>query len=159
MLDTKCAIRQVSNPGSIMAYKMLTPMVRIARVPGGHMPPRANNSSIQHRKHERLTPMRYRTQTALGLLIFSLASFARSADVISIWGGARGTMVLKSDGTVWTWGANFGGKLGIGDATMNRSLVPVEVHDAANVNYLNSISGIMGGELHNLALKADGTLW
>src|SRR5712671_545596 len=103
--------------------------------------------------------MKYWTQTAAGLLIFSVAWFAPGADVTSIWGGARGTIVLKSDGTVWTWGANFSSKLGIGDATTNRLLVPVEVHGAGNAGYLNSISAIMGGELHNLALKADGTLW
>src|SRR5437868_2306754 len=67
--------------------------------------------------------------------IFSFASQIHAADVVSIWGGARGTIVLKSDGTVWTWGANFGGKLGIGDATTNRSLVPVEVHGAGSSNF------------------------
>jgi hypothetical protein len=105
------------------------------------------------------TPMKCWTQTSAGLLIFSLASFAWSADVISIWCGARGTIVLKSDGTVWTWGANFSGKLGIGDATTNRSLVPVEAHGAGNAGYLNSISAIMGGELHDLALKTDPAMW
>ena len=85
---------------------------------------------------------------------------ASAADVVSVWGGARGTIVLKSDGTVWTWGANTpGGKLGIGDATTNRMLVPIEVHGIGNVDYLNSVIAIMGGETHNLALKSDGTLW
>jgi alpha-tubulin suppressor-like RCC1 family protein len=75
-------------------------------------------------------------------------------------GGARGTIILKSDGTVWTWGANSpGGKLGLGSAVTNRMLVPVEVHGAGNVDYLHSISAIMGGEVHNVALKSDGTVW
>jgi alpha-tubulin suppressor-like RCC1 family protein len=81
------------------------------------------------------------------------------ADVVSIWGGARGTIILKSDGTVWTWGANFNGKLGIGSIAPNRVLVPTEVHGIGNIDYLNSITAIMGGEIHNLALKSDGTLW
>ena len=37
------------------------------------------------------------------LLVLSL-SIALAAEVVSIWGGARGTIILKSDGTVWTWG-------------------------------------------------------
>src|SRR5437016_101418 len=92
-----------------------------------------------------------------GLLVLSL-SIAQAADVVSLWGGARGTIVLKSDGTVWTWGANFSGKLGL-NTTNGRSLVPVEVHGPTNIDYLHSIKDIMGGEVHNLALKSDGTLW
>ena len=44
---------------------------------------------------------------------------ADRADVVSIWGGAPGILLQKSDGTVWTWGANFGGKLGIGLPSTN----------------------------------------
>ena len=105
--------------------------------------------------------MKYRSQIAAGILFLSLAAIAHSADVISIWGGARGIIILKSDGTVWTWGANFNGKLGLGldPATLPRTTVPVEVHGPGNVSYLNSISAVMGGEVHNVALKSDGTVW
>ena len=105
--------------------------------------------------------MKYRMQITAGLLFFSLALVARSADVVSIWGGARGTIILKSDGTVWTWGGNFYGKLGIGvdPTTLSHMTVPVEVHGTGNVGYLNSVSAIMGGEMHNVALKSDGTVW
>ena len=98
---------------------------------------------------------------ALGVLFVALALSVSGADVVSIWGGARGTIVLKSDGTVWTWGANFGGKLGVGMSSTNlgRVLVPVEVHGPGDVGYLNSIRAIMGGEVHNVALKSDGTVW
>jgi len=105
--------------------------------------------------------MKICTQITIGLALVALASVARGADVVSIWGGARGTIILKSDGTVWTWGANFDGKLGIGidPYSLSRSMVPVEVHGPGNVGYLNSISAIMGGEIHNVALKANGTVW
>jgi alpha-tubulin suppressor-like RCC1 family protein len=79
-------------------------------------------------------------------------------DVISLWGGARGTIILKSDGTVWTWGTGGFGKLGI-NTTKGKSLVPVEVHGASNMDYLHSVIAVMGGETHNLALQTDGTLW
>ena len=98
---------------------------------------------------------------AVGVLIFLMPLLAFGADVVSIWGGARGTVVKKSDGTVWTWGANFGGKLGIGvdSATVGRVLIPNEVHGPGDVSFLNSVSAIMGGEVHNVALKSDGTVW
>jgi alpha-tubulin suppressor-like RCC1 family protein len=100
-------------------------------------------------------------RTYFAVSVFALVSLAHGADVVSIWGGARGTTVLKSDGTVWTWGANFNGKLGVGidPNTLPRALVPGEVHGPGNVGYLNSITTIMGGEFHNLALKSDGTVW
>ncbi len=90
---------------------------------------------------------------------FALISFARGADVVSIWGGARGTIILKSDGTVWTWGANFFGKLGIGDINPVRTATPVEVDGTGNISNLNSVKAIMGCEMHNVALKSDGTVW
>ena len=88
-----------------------------------------------------------------------MVSLARGTEVISIWGGARGTIGLKSDGTVWTWGVNGFGKLGIGETNTVRVSVPVEVRDSGNVSYLNSIQAIMGCETHNVALKSDGTVW
>ncbi len=104
--------------------------------------------------------MKCRTQAVVGVLALAMPLVAFSADVVSIWGGARGTVVRKSDGTVWTWGANFGGKLGVGLSmtNVNRLLVPTEVHGPGDVGFLNSISAIMGGEVHNVALKSDGTV-
>jgi alpha-tubulin suppressor-like RCC1 family protein len=75
-------------------------------------------------------------RTCLAVLVFAGLFLAHGADVVSIWGGARGTIVLKSDGTVWTWGANFYGKLGIGNTNPVLMSVPVEVNGAGNVSYL-----------------------
>jgi alpha-tubulin suppressor-like RCC1 family protein len=38
-------------------------------------------------------------------------------------------------------------------------LVPTEVHGAGDVGFLDSVIAIMGGEVHNVAFKADGTVW
>jgi alpha-tubulin suppressor-like RCC1 family protein len=98
-------------------------------------------------------------RTCFAVSAFASFSLAHGADVVSIWGGARGTIILKSDGTVWTWGANFDGKLGIGETNTVRSSVPVEVHGSGNVGYLNSVKAVMGCEEHDVALKSDGTVW
>ncbi len=104
-----------------------------------------------------------KNQQLISVLIaqFFISAFSliRAADVVSVWGGARGTIILKSDGTVWTWGANFNGKLGIGETNDVRELTPVEVHGPGNVGLFNSVKAVMGGEIHNVALKSDGTVW
>jgi alpha-tubulin suppressor-like RCC1 family protein len=102
--------------------------------------------------------MKIKSLAVICLLLFSLLSIARAADVVSLWGGARGTIILKSDGTVWTWGSGGFGKLG-NNTTTGRSLVPVEVHGVSNIDYLHSVMAIMGGETHSMALTYDGTLW
>jgi alpha-tubulin suppressor-like RCC1 family protein len=85
--------------------------------------------------------------------------------VISIWGGARDTIALKSDGTVWTWGMNSCSVLGtgpcgkLGDGTEISRTTPVQVHGPGNAGYLTSVTAIMGGEHDNYALKSDGTVW
>jgi len=93
-------------------------------------------------------------RAVVGLLFVSQLSIALAADVISLWGGARGSIILKSDGTVWTWGTGGFGKLGI-NAFTGRSLVPVEVHGATNIDYLHSVMAVMGCETHNLARVAN----
>src|SRR5215831_19000416 len=101
---------------------------------------------------------RFRRLTTAWLVI-TLSPTAFAADVISVWGGARATVVLKSDGTVWTWGGNTAGKLGIGNTNPVRMDVPVEVHGPGNAGYLNLVKTVMGCETHNVALKGDGTVW
>lgn len=58
---------------------------------------------------------------------------------------------VRTDGTLWTWGRNNYGQLGLGD-TSNRSS-PVQVGS------LTSWSKVVGGARSMGALKTDGTLW
>ncbi|MCE9623173.1 MAG: RCC1 repeat-containing protein [Actinomycetia bacterium] len=75
------------------------------------------------------------------------------ADVTAVASGSEHSLALKSDGSLWTFGANRYGQLGSatnsGTATPNPN--PAQV--------LVGVIAIAGGERHTLALKADGTLW
>ena len=53
--------------------------------------------------------------------------------------------------SLWSWGYNLYGQLGVGDVTHRSS--PVQV------GTLTTWSGVSGGGFHSLALKTDGTLW
>jgi alpha-tubulin suppressor-like RCC1 family protein len=86
-------------------------------------------------------------------LSFAKVSFLLndSTKVAQIAAGAYHTVVLKKDGTIWTWGRNEEGQLG--DGTTVSRYYPVQVGKD------NNWRSIAAGSYHTLALKADGTLW
>ncbi|OLF07598.1 hypothetical protein BLA60_27180 [Actinophytocola xinjiangensis] len=66
---------------------------------------------------------------------------------------------LRSDGTVWSWGANWSGQLGNGAPCVPatgqgcRSRVPVPVSG------LTEVADLAGGGVNGYALRTDGTAW
>jgi alpha-tubulin suppressor-like RCC1 family protein len=77
--------------------------------------------------------------------------------IVAISGGYEHTIARKSDGTVWSWGANSAGQLGDGTGT-NRN-VPVQVLGPGSVGYLTRVVAVSGCGSHTVALKTDGTVW
>ena len=78
-------------------------------------------------------------------------------DITEISGGGFHSLALKSDGTVWAWGSEALGSLGIG--TYGIRSTPVQVHDADNIDFLTGVTAISAGLYHSLALGSDGTVW
>jgi alpha-tubulin suppressor-like RCC1 family protein len=67
-------------------------------------------------------------------------------------GGNRGfSLVTKTDGTLWSWGVNTDGRLGLGNTTAYSS--PVQV------GALTTWSAVGAGGFQSIAAKTDGTLW
>lgn len=60
-------------------------------------------------------------------------------------------LALKSDGTLWAWGQNSSGQLGLGDTTARST--PTQVGANTNWKYISSGAGASYG------IKKDGTLW
>ncbi|TEB08065.1 Regulator of chromosome condensation (RCC1) repeat protein [Pelotomaculum schinkii] len=71
--------------------------------------------------------------------------------VQAIAAGDGFSLALKNDGTVWAWGKNSYGQLGIG-AGGSRTV-------AEQVYGLTDVQAIAAGKEHALALKNDGTVW
>jgi len=69
----------------------------------------------------------------------------------TISGGGAHSASIKSDGTLWTWGYNGVGQLGIGSN--------VDKHIPTEVGIANNWKTISGGAAHTLATKTNGTLW
>lgn len=74
-----------------------------------------------------------------------------------IYSSSRGgyTAAIKTDGTLWMWGRNSDGQLGIG--THEHSNVPVKVMD--NVAAVSCAGGMYSGNGHTAVVKTDGTVW
>ena len=64
--------------------------------------------------------------------------------------GASHSLALKEDGSVWGWGHNIGGQLGLGD-TVNRA-----IPEQAGVTIAARIAG---GNGHTIVAEEDGTVW
>jgi alpha-tubulin suppressor-like RCC1 family protein len=71
--------------------------------------------------------------------------------VVAVAAGLDHSLALKSDGTVWAWGANGNGQLGNGTNTPH--LTPAQVPG------LSGVVSIDAGFWGSLAIKSDGTVW
>ena len=78
--------------------------------------------------------------------------------VISVAGGAAHSMALKSDGSVWAWGQNGPGQLGLG-LFGPRVLKASQVLNETGTAPLANIVSIGAGFKHSLAVGSDGTPW
>ena len=73
-------------------------------------------------------------------------------NVLTIAAGYNHSVVVRKDGTVWSWGTNTSGQLGIG-TTSARSYNPVQANSITNAVTVSASYG------HTLALASDGTVW
>jgi alpha-tubulin suppressor-like RCC1 family protein len=85
-----------------------------------------------------------------------IASTTFLTGVIAIAAGDNFCAALRSDGTVWTWGINSSGQLGIGSTTTQKYAVQAKLSGGTP---LSGIADIACGSAHALALKTDGTVW
>jgi alpha-tubulin suppressor-like RCC1 family protein len=100
--------------------------------------------------------MNTRGQLGLGYYtntqILNLSRSWNSSVWTSVGGGLNRILATKNDGTLWAWGNNNSGALGLGNTTTRSS--PVQVGTDTNWAFAATEAGG-----HTLALKTTGTLW
>ena len=69
--------------------------------------------------------------------------------------GDRNNCAIGADHTVYTWGRNYNGQLGIGTADQNPHPLPVALPRFGN----GYVTMVQTPDWHSLALQSDGTLW
>jgi len=70
---------------------------------------------------------------------------------VCVTAGVFFSLGIKEDGTLWSWGFNSQGQLGIGST--------VDVSAPTQVGTDDAWVAVSAGFLHSLGLKADGSLW
>ncbi|MBL0013735.1 MAG: T9SS type A sorting domain-containing protein [Flavobacterium sp.] len=87
--------------------------------------------------------------TLITLLFISVALQAQCWS--SYDSGIGYTISLKSDGSLWAWGYNFYGQLGVGNN--------VDQYFITRVGTDSNWESVEAGETDTFAIKSDGTLW
>jgi alpha-tubulin suppressor-like RCC1 family protein len=72
-----------------------------------------------------------------------------SSGVSSVALGGDHTCAVKTDGSLWCWGSNWNGQVGVGP--VGNVFSPVEV--------MQDVLTVSAGSYHTCAIKIDGTLW
>lgn len=61
-------------------------------------------------------------------------------------------MVIKTDDTLWSWGWNYNGELGIGNKSgEDPNTIPMKI--------LDNVKSVSATVQHTVAVKKDHTLW
>lgn len=90
------------------------------------------------------------TGTVLGQVL-GVAKVSGLTGVVAISAGGSHALAVKSDGTVWAWGNNGQGQLGV--AGVGTKTLPVQVP------MMFGIASVSAGGSHSLAWARDGSLW
>ena len=81
-----------------------------------------------------------------------VTTFAGGTDWKQVSTGNHHTAAIKTDGSLWIWGANSSGQLGINTATLTST--PVTTFAGGN-----TWKSVACGSFHTAAIKTDGSLW
>ena len=73
--------------------------------------------------------------------------------VVAIAAGSFHSLALKSDGTVWAWGRNSAGQLGVGSYWDTSTPTPLQVIGLSDVVRIAAVGST------SFAMKADGSVW
>jgi len=85
------------------------------------------------------------------LLLLLVLTSERLAHAQQVEAGSYHTLSLHVDGSLWAWGYNANGQLGLGTTTSQ--LAPTQVGTGT------TWAGVSAGQICSLAIRTDGTLW
>jgi alpha-tubulin suppressor-like RCC1 family protein len=81
------------------------------------------------------------------------------SNIISVSGGDGHSSALAADGTVWKWGLNDLGELGDGTTNAVANPFPAKILVDTYGNGFSNVVMVSARDYHNIAVKADGSVW
>ena len=141
----------LSNITDYSSPKQVGSLTTWANITGG-----GNQFVISTKTDGTLWSWGFGTTGSLGLGNTTGYSSPKQVGALTTWlnvaaGYSGQVLATKTDGTLWAWGYNAQGQLGLGNTTSRSS--PVQV------GALTNWSLVAAGGNSSLALKTDGTLW
>ena len=80
-------------------------------------------------------------------------------NILIVSGGDDHSSALAADGTVWKWGQNDVGELGNGTTNAVANPVPAKILADKFSNSFSNLVMVSARDYHNIAVKADGSVW
>lgn len=87
----------------------------------------------------------------LGFCLVASSEAAETLSTLQVVAGESHGLAVRSDGTVWAWGTNRIGELGLGNVSFLLS--------PKRVTSLSNATAIAAGPLHSLAVQSNGLVW
>ena len=89
---------------------------------------------------------------AIGMFILKIKRNENTVAVPMVAAGDDFSIALRADGTVWSWGKNDKGQLGLGNGITNQDR-PVQIKNLSNITYITA------GQYHAGAIDKDGNVY
>ena len=147
-----------SQPGPLNAF---FPFTGVAQG-GVHSVAFFNNSTVRTWGYNGFGQLGNGTTTYSGIPVpVKNANFNNFSGVTAVAAGGFHTLALRNNNTLWAWGKNDFGQLGVGTALtspLGYSMVPVQVSTATVGPVFSNISSIAANGHHSLA-RANGLIY
>ena len=90
---------------------------------------------------------------------FSPVTALNVSNIVVVSGGDGHSSALASNGMIWKWGLNDLGELGNGTTNATANPFPAQIITNKFGNGFSNVVMMAARDYHNIAVKADGSVW